>query len=70
MTEGQLPSTAARQQMSLDDDVDDADDYDDDQGCIFRLTCSHPELTEDHVLTNAHVKVFRTVTRNAINKSV
>ena len=20
------------------------------QGCIFRLTCSHPELTEDHVL--------------------
>ena len=21
------------------------------QGCIFRLTCSYPELTEDHVLT-------------------
>ena len=20
------------------------------QGCIFRLTCSHPELTKDHVL--------------------
>ena len=29
------------------------------QGCSFCLTCSHPELTEDHVLT-----------RNAINKSV
>ena len=23
------------------------------QGCIFRLTCSYPELTEDHVLTSA-----------------
>ena len=23
------------------------------QRCIFRLTCSHPELTEDHVLTSA-----------------
>ena len=40
------------------------------QGCIFRLTCSYPELTEDHVLTSAYVKVFRTVTRNAVNKSV
>ena len=40
------------------------------QGCIFRLTCSHPELTQDHVLTSAYVKVFRTVTRNAVNKSV
>ena len=39
-------------------------------GCIFRLTCSHPELTEDHVLTSAYVKFFRTVTRNAVNKSV
>ena len=39
-------------------------------GCIFRLTCSHPELTEDHVLTSANVKFFRTVTRNAVNKSV
>ena len=27
-----------------------------EQGCIFRLTCSHPELTEDHVLTSAYVK--------------
>ena len=26
------------------------------QGCIFRLTCSHPELTEDHVLTSVYVK--------------
>ena len=40
------------------------------QGCIFRLTCSHPELTEDHVLTSAYVKIFRTATRNAVNKSV
>ena len=40
------------------------------QGCIFRLTCSYPELTEDHVLTSAYVKLFRTVTRNAVNKSV
>ena len=40
------------------------------QGCIFRLPCSHPELTEDHVLTSAYVKFFRTVTRNAVNKGV
>ena len=40
------------------------------QRCIFRLTCSHPELTEDHVFTSAYVKFFRTVTRNAVNKSV
>ena len=40
------------------------------QGCIFRLTCSHLELTKDHVLTSAYVKMFRTVTRNAVNKSV
>ena len=40
------------------------------QGCIFRLTCSHPELTEDYVLTSAYVKIFKTVTRNAVNKSV
>ena len=38
--------------------------------CIFRFTCSQPELTEDHVLTSAYVKSFRTVTRNAVNKSV
>ena len=38
------------------------------QGCIFRLTCSHPELTEDHVLTSVYVKIFRTVMRNAVNK--
>ena len=38
------------------------------QGCIFRLMCSHPELTEDHVLTSAYVKIFKTVTRNAVNK--
>ena len=44
--------------------------HSDYQGCIFRLTCSHPELTEDHVLTSAYVKIFRTVTRNAVNKSV
>ena len=40
------------------------------QGCIFRLTCSHRELTNDHVLTSAYVKIFRAVTRNAVNKSV
>ena len=40
------------------------------QGYIFRLRCSHPELTEDHVLTSAYVKMFRTVTRNAVNKIV
>ena len=40
------------------------------QGCIFRLTCSHPELTEDHVLKSVYVKIFRTVTRNAVNKRV
>ena len=38
------------------------------QGCIFRLTCSHPELTKDHVLTSAYVKIFRTVTRNAVKR--
>ena len=37
------------------------------QGCIFRLTCSYHELTEDHVLTSAYVKFFRTVTRNVVN---
>ena len=41
-----------------------------DQGGIFRLSCSHRELTKDHVLTSAYVKIFRTVTRNAVNKSV
>ena len=39
------------------------------QGCISCGTCSYPELTEDHVLTSAYVKVFRIVTRNAANKS-
>ena len=40
------------------------------QGFIFRLTCSHSELTKDHVLTRAYVKIFRTITRNVVNKSV
>ena len=40
------------------------------QGCIFRLMCSHPELTEDNVLTSAYVNIFRTVTRNAVNRGV
>ena len=32
-----------------EDDVGDGDDdHSDEQGSIFRLTCSHPELTEDH----------------------
>ena len=33
------------------------------------MTCSHPELTEDHVLTSAYVKIFRIVTRNAVKRS-
>ena len=39
------------------------------QGCISCETCSYPELTEDHVLTSAYFKIFRIVTRNAVNKS-
>ena len=35
------------------------------QGCIFRLTCSHSELTNDHVLKSAYVKIFEP--RNAVN---
>ena len=41
-----------------------------DQGCIFRLTCSHRELTKDYVLTSAYVKIFRTVMKNAVNRGV
>ena len=59
----------ARAMMSIIKDIDLFDTHD-EQGCIFRLTCSHPELTEDHVLTSGYVKIFRTVTRNAVNKSV
>ena len=40
------------------------------QGCISCGMCSYPELTKDHVLTSAYVNIFRTVTRNALNKSV
>ena len=36
----------------------------------FFLTRSHSELTKDNVLPSGYVKIFRTVTRNAINKSV
>ena len=43
--------------------------YTDTQGCISCGTCSYPELTEGHVLTSAYVKIFRIVTRNAVNKS-
>ena len=39
------------------------------QGCISCGTCSYLELTEDHVLTSAYVKIFRIITRNAVNKS-
>ena len=39
------------------------------QGCISCGPCSCPELTEDHVLPSAYVEIFRTVTRNAVNKS-
>ena len=48
----------------------DGKNNDDRQGCIFCLTCSHRELTEDQLLTSAYVNIFRTVTRNAVNKSV
>ena len=41
-----------------------------EQGCISCGTCSYPELTEDHVLTSAYVKIFRIVTRNPVNKTV
>ena len=40
------------------------------QGGIKCRTCSYPELTEDHVLTSAYAKIFRTVTRNAVNEGV
>ena len=40
------------------------------QGCIHCLTCSHPELTQDKVLTSAYVIIFCTVATNALNKSV
>ena len=43
--------------------------YSPGQGCISCVTCSYPELTEDHVLTSAYVRIFRIVTRNAVNKS-
>ena len=57
--------------VKINDDVhDNLTCPGDDQGSIFRLTCSYPELTEDHVLTSAYVKILRTVTRNAVNKSV
>ena len=39
------------------------------QGCISCGTCSYLELTEDHVLTSAYVKIVRIVTINAVNKS-
>ena len=34
------------------------------QGCISCGTCSYPELTEDHVLTSAYVKMFRFVNKS------
>ena len=40
------------------------------QGCISCGMSSYPELTKDHMLTSAYVNTFRTVTRNAVNKSV
>ena len=42
----------------------------DGQGCIFRWTCSHRELTKYHVLTSAYGKIFITVTRHAVNRGV
>ena len=40
------------------------------QWCINHVTCSHPELTQDHVLTSAYVIIFWTVATNGVNKSV
>ena len=40
------------------------------QGYISSVTYSYPELTEDHVLTSAYVKIFRTVMSNAVNEGV
>ena len=37
------------------------------QGYINRGMCSHPEPTQDHVLTSAYVKHFCTVATNAVN---
>ena len=47
--------------LNSDDDDDEknhVDDDDVDQWCTIRLTCSHPELTKDHVLTSAYVIIF------------
>ena len=41
-----------------------------DQWCINRVTCSHPELTQDHVLTSAYIRIFLTVATNGVNESV
>ena len=35
-----------------------------------RLESNHDTMTEDHVLTSANIKIFITLTRNAVNKSV
>ena len=43
---------------------------DENQEFIFRLMCSHRELTKDRVLKSAYVKIFRTFARNDVNKSV
>ena len=62
--EAQFKSLKSRQRSSL------LERHSRKQGCISCLTCSYPELTKDHVLTSAYVNIFRTVTRNALNKSV
>ena len=38
------------------------------QGCINRETCSHPELTQDRVLTSGYVIICYTVAKNAEGK--
>ena len=75
MEEGLLLSVCRKPVVHLDRELEEDVPWGGDQaplyqGCIFRLTCSHPKLTEDHVLTSAYVKFFRTVTRNAINNNV
>ena len=48
-----------REDISICDNIKDSFTHQHwHQGCIFRLMCSHPELTEDHVLTSAYVKIL------------
>ena len=69
-TKDQLHSVSTKVRDKDPDGSKVLERYVESQGCIFRLTCSHPELTKDHVPTSAYVKIFRTIMRKAVNKSV